>query len=71
MPKGSAEDYITQDGVFAFLNTTYEDLNGERLKVPDFLTGERELKFELVPAVSPIYTVNDQDGLLLTYCKSN
>ena len=70
MPNVSVENYITPDGTFAFLNTTTEDLNGKRLKVPDLLAGERELKLELVPAISPFYNVNEQDGLLLFYCEA-
>ncbi|KAF2797979.1 hypothetical protein K505DRAFT_234338 [Melanomma pulvis-pyrius CBS 109.77] len=65
-PTALASNYITQDGSFAFLNTTSKDLSGRKFSVQEMMQGD----MKLVPAVSSICSVNDQDGLLLSYYDS-
>jgi len=62
--RASTSNYITQDGNFTFLNTTPADVGGQKLNIRDTLHSE----MRLFPAMSPVYNVNDQDGLLLSYC---
>jgi len=62
--RASTSNYITQDGNFTFLNTTPADVSGQKLNIQNALHNE----MRLAPAMLPIYNINDQDGLLLSYC---
>jgi hypothetical protein len=71
VPKGSAADYVTQDGTFAFLNTTCDDLNGEKVQLLNLASNEDDEAevISLLPALPSIHGVDSQESLLLSYCE--
>jgi hypothetical protein len=61
-PEASATCYVSMNGNFTFLNSTFRDLEGSRVALKD-LVGP-------APRSLGLALVGEGDGALLTYCKS-
>jgi hypothetical protein len=67
---GSTARYITQDGTFAFLNTTYDDLSGSKVQFLDLANKEDDAEgLSIAPTLSPVHGIDSKENLLLTYCE--
>ncbi|KAF2114460.1 fungal-specific transcription factor domain-containing protein [Lophiotrema nucula] len=69
-PGTSSKHYITQNGSFAFLNTTFDDLSGEKINFQDLIKVEKGLKnlsLGPTPAISIAPGFESKDGYLLSY----
>ncbi|KAF2656195.1 hypothetical protein K491DRAFT_715581 [Lophiostoma macrostomum CBS 122681] len=68
VPEGSSTDYITQEGHFSFLNTTFDDFSGRKFKIEEVVVTESatRTKFNIPPSITSI-RLGDQEGLLLSY----
>lgn len=51
------------------MNTTYDDLSGEKINFKDIIRRKWNdpIALRIIP-VKPIYDLQGQDGLLLSYC---
>ncbi|KAF2738754.1 hypothetical protein EJ04DRAFT_25944 [Polyplosphaeria fusca] len=68
---GPSSNYVTHGGEFSFLNTTSDDVKGQKLNVQDMVRLERGLKgLRIARPVSSISGVIDQDAFLLQYYDS-
>ena len=68
VPVGSSADYVIRDGQFPFLNTTFEDLRGRRIKIEDVVAQENAAnQLTLAPPIASL-TTGGQDDMLLSYC---
>jgi hypothetical protein len=66
----ACESYVLRnDGGFTFLNTSVDDLEGSKLFVQDLIRGSSMRIWSHVPASLSLYSINEQDGMLLNHCR--